>query len=405
MMHDLELIESKKSSLNISEDDASLLSAIGRELASTQRWWGETRPPENRSVIDVRRALDGRFEVTFREVIGVVQIGRHRIHVRPKIPWDHFIFIASRSELAPRVSSEITSVESGLEFLEILCRWFIEAAERLLVLGLRSDYLEVAEEREEIRGQLLPLQTAMEIMKGRPIALCVFDELSIDTPFNRIIRTTCERVARLEKVSAEIRKRSRRLAYRMDTVGALRPADRRLKPDRLSASYIHPLALARLILDGCGVTLSNGHVQGTSFLIRTPEIIEDGMRTIVAEGLPSIQVRKRRQLLDDSGISINPDIVFGDSLAIADVKYKYFDRDWNRNDFNQIVAFATAFHCDRCALLGFISEASFSKPSNVSVGRVKATRIGWPVGLGTQPRKNADAVVAELNDWLLGNTA
>jgi 5-methylcytosine-specific restriction enzyme subunit McrC len=402
MVHDLELVESRQSSLNISEDDASLLSRIGRELASTQRWWGKTQLPADRSVIDVRRAQDGRFEVTFREVIGVVQIGACRIHVRPKIPWEHFIFIASRSELAPRVSSEIASVEPGFEFLEILCRWFVEAAERLFTLGLRSDYLEVQEEREEIRGQLLPLQTAMEVMKGRPIASCVFDELSINTPFNRIIRATCERVARLEKVSAEVRRRSRRLVYRMDTVGALRSDDRRLKPDRLTKSYIRPLALAHLILDGCGVTLSIGHLQGTAFLIRTPQIIEDGMRSIVAEGLPSIQVRKRRLLLDDSGISINPDIVFGDSLAVADVKYKYFDRDWNRNDFNQIVTFATALHCDQCALLGFTFESSFSKPSIVSVGRVKATRIGWPVGLGAQPQKIADVVTAEFGHWLLG---
>ncbi|SAK48461.1 McrBC 5-methylcytosine restriction system component-like protein [Caballeronia hypogeia] len=400
MLHKLELVESKPSILKISEVEAALLSEIGRELASTQPWWGDRQPPETRSVVDVRRAMDDRYEVTFREVIGVVQIGQRQIHVRPKIPWEHFIFIASRSEFAPRLSIETASLEPGFEFLEILCRWYLDATERLLSLGLRCDYLEVFEECGEVRGQLIPLLTAIEVMKGRPIASCRFDDLSIDTPFNRIIRATCERVARLDKVSAEVAKRSRRLVYRMDGVGALRQADRRLKPDRLLKTYIRPLGLARLILDGCGVSLSDGHTQGTSFLIRTPEIIEDGLRTIIAEGMPSISVEKRRQLLGDSGISINPDIVFGDRIAIADVKYKLFGPDWNRNDFNQIVAFATAFDCERCALLGFISESGFPRPSVVNVGRVEATRIGWPIGPGAQPGRVAEAVISGLNNWL-----
>jgi 5-methylcytosine-specific restriction enzyme subunit McrC len=98
------------------------------------------------------------------------------------------------------------------------------------------------------------------------------------------------------------------------------------KPDRLSQNYVHSVSLARLILDGCGISLSDGKTHGTSFLVRTPELIEDGLRSIIETGLPNIPVKKRRQILGDSGLSINPDIVFGDGLAIADVKYKYFER-------------------------------------------------------------------------------
>jgi hypothetical protein len=148
---------------------------------------------------------------------------------------------------------------------------------------------------------------------------------------------------------------------------------------------------------------SDGKIQGTSFLLRTPEIIEDGLRSIIAEGLPGIQVKKRRQMLGDSGISMNPDIVFGDRLAIADVKYKYFGRDWNRNDFNQIVAFATAFDSRRCALFGFVSESIFPKTAIVNVGRVEATRIAWPIGTGESPGFVAQTMVEGLYRWLIAN--
>jgi len=405
MATDYELVESKPTSLSITKEEAALLSAIGRELASTQAWWGDTQPNENRSVIEVRPNHNGDYEVTFREVIGIVQLGRLRIRAIPKIPWDHFIYIASRSELSPRLSSEAAAVEPGFEFLDILCRWFIDAADRLVRLGLRQDYTEDIQELEEIRGRLQALETATEILKGRPVVSCTFDELSVDTPLNRIVRATCQRVARLEGISDDSRRRARRIAYRMDGIGPLRSTDRRLKPDRLTKSYIHSLSLARLIFDGCGISLSDGQTQGTSFLLRTPEIIEDGLRSIIAEGLPNIQVSKRRQMLGDSGISMNPDIVFGNRLAIADVKYKYFGRDWNRNDFNQVVAFATAFDSQRCALFGFVSDPVCPRPGIVQVGRVEATRIAWPVGLGSSPEVASRAMLEGLSYWLSGSPA
>ncbi len=400
---DFELIESKPSTLEISEDEASLLLKMGRELASTQSWWGDSQPTDTRTVIDVRPAYAATYEVTFREVIGVVQIGKLRLRVVPKIPWKHFVYIASRSEFSPRLSPDMATVEPGFEFLAMLCRWFIDSAERLVRLGLRQDYSEISEELDEVRGRLIPLPTVAEVLKGRPIASCIFDELSFDTPLNRIVRSTCERVSCLNGIADDTRRRARRLVYRMDGIGPLIPADRRIKPDRLSKNYTQPISLAHLILDGCGISLSDGRTQGTSFLLRTPEIIEDGLRSIIADGLPNIQVKKRRQMLGDSGISMNPDIVFGNRLAIADVKYKYFGRDWNRNDFNQIIAFATAFESQRCALFGFVSESLFPKITVVNVGRVEATRIAWPVDLNVSPESVALTMVENLHHWLIGS--
>jgi 5-methylcytosine-specific restriction enzyme subunit McrC len=400
MAVEFEVVESQQSSLNISKDEASLLSAMGREMASNQIWWGSSQAKENRSVIDVKPATIGGYEVVFREVIGVVQLGEVRIKVIPKIPWEHFFFIASRSEFCPRLSSGIANVEVGFEFLAMLCRWFVDSAERLIRVGMRREFAELTLELGEVRGTLLPLATAIEVLKGRPVASCSFDELSIDTPLNRIVRAGCERVSVFEGIPNETRKRARRAAFRMDGVGLMTHSDRRIKPDRLSKNYLHPISLASLILDGSGISLSDGQTVGTSFLLRTPEIIEDGIRSIIADGFPAMSVKKRRQMLGDSGLSMNPDIVFGDNLAIADVKYKFLGRDWNRNDFNQIVAFATAFQSKRCALFGFSKGLAEFSDGHVSVGSIEAARMAWSAGGERSPEQSSQALLQEITNWL-----
>lgn len=400
MTINFEVIESVPTSLNLTKEEATLLAAMGRELSSKQTWWGNPQLNEKRSVIDVRPNNTDGFEVTFREVIGVVQLGSIKIRSVPKIPWDHFIYIASRSEFSARLSSEATTLGAGFEFLDLLCRWFIDATERLVRIGLRQEYAETTQELDVVRGHLLTNETATEILKGRAVATCTFDELSSDTPLNRILRAACQQISIIENISLDLRKKARNLVYRMDGIGQMRHTDRRLKPDRLTQNYIRPISLAHLILDGCGISLSDGNTHAKSFLLRTPEVIEDGLRTIISEGLPDMEVSKRRQMLGESGISMNPDIVFGNRLAIGDVKYKYFGRDWNRNDFNQIVAFATAFESPRCVLFGFVNETVSPRLEMVQVGRIEATRIAWPVGPGTSPEAVSHTMLEGLKKWL-----
>ena len=169
----------------------------------------------------------------------------------------------------------------------------------------------------------------------------------------------------------------------------------------MAKSYYQIIPLAKLILNGCGISISEGELIGTSFLIRTPEIIENGLRSIICDGIPELAVTKKRKILGDSGLSMNPDIVFGEGIAVADIKYKYFSNDWNRNDLNQAVAFATAFECDRCALLGFINNTAGKRPRSVQVGQVNATTLGWPATVEMSPEDAANLVISEVKDWLL----
>ena len=110
-------------------------------------------------------------------------------------------------------------------------------------------------------------------------------------------------------------------------------------------------------------------------------------------------------MLGDSGLSINPDLIFGDGLAIGDVKYKQLQSVWNKPDFNQIVTFATGFQSKYAILLGFASSetAVLSKP--VQIGDVSTMALGWLTADAASPESSRNQLVAEVKYWLLNNAS
>jgi hypothetical protein len=105
-------------------------------------------------------------------------------------------------------------------------------------------------------------------------------------------------------------------------------------------------------------------------------------------------------MLGDSGLSINPDLVFGSTLAVADVKYRLLGKDWSKSDFNQVVTFATGFRTNSAAVIGF-SNGAVALPRPVSVGDVKVRAFSWGALSAADPKASASALMAELHAWLL----
>lgn len=107
------------------------------------------------------------------------------------------------------------------------------------------------------------------------------------------------------------------------------------------------IALGRNLLRWTGRSLAEGGAAAWTFLIRTPEMVEAGVRSVLAERLGPGTVRKEGRQLVGSTLTFNPDLVFGGpAVAVGDVKYKLAGGDWDRSDLYQVVAFATAFRVD-----------------------------------------------------------
>ena len=104
MVREIEAIENVPLRIEMTAEEAHTLSGLGRELSARTTWWGDVDAPRDRAVIQLQGASGGRYRVDFKNVVGVVRVGRYQIHVLPKIPQAHFWYIVNQSEIAPRVS-------------------------------------------------------------------------------------------------------------------------------------------------------------------------------------------------------------------------------------------------------------------------------------------------------------
>lgn len=392
-------VESEPQWLELDLDEAELLRRMGRQMASLRTWWNDDESAVERSVIKVDAGGGRRYRVTFMNVVGVVQLPGRHIEVRPKIPWSHFHYLIQKSDIAPRIGSTDVRLETGGHLLEVLACWFLAAAESLLRIGLRQDYRLFADEQTAIRGQVLACDTALELLKGRAVAMCEFEELTEDAPLNRILRAGAERLARVTDVSVRSRARARQVAFRLQHVGALCSNDLRVQVDRVSRAYARVVPLALLILRGCGLSTAMGHHTGRAFLVSTPELIEDGLRAVVAEAVAGVDVVKKRLLLGSTGLSMNPDLVFGEHIAVGDVKYRNLSALWDRGHLYQAVAFATAFRAAHALVLGFSKTQDSRLPLPTPVGGVTVTPLAWIAHDEEAPDRSAQRLRAQLSAW------
>lgn len=400
MLVETTAIESTPVELQLDTVQLTLLRALGRELAANSVWWGRQQVTNDKSVVEVRLLGDDKYSVKFRDVVGVVRLGGLQVRVKPKIPELHFSYIIRRSEVAPRTASADSSVGAAAEYFRLLALWCVKESEALLRRGLRVDYAEYSDELEEVRGRIDVIPTAMLNYLGQPLAFCQFEELGEDTPLNRVIRAACQSIAAHPRFDVDIQRRANRVVSRMESVGRLKAADRYVRLSRLTLSYHRVLPLAKLILQGSGVSARVGDYTGTAFLLRTPELIESGLRNIISGGLHEIGVRKQRLLLGDTGMSINPDLVFGDIIAVGDVKYRYLGPDWDRTSLYQAVAFASAFRTQRCAIFGFTSGVGGKTLKPVPIGDVLARSFAWDASQDMLPNESEKMLLTEIRDWI-----
>lgn len=393
--------ESSRYTLPLNDQEATLLAALGRSMAAAKDWWGHRAEDDaNRAVIRMERAERECWTVTFREVVGVVAIGDICIRVAPKIPAAHFNHVIRHSSIAPRIASERVTASDDEHLVELLARWFLDEADTLLRYGLRRGYEERREELSLVEGRVELVETAVANVMGRAVAVCTYEELGEDTALNRLVRGAAKTISGLNAVSEPLRVRARKLWARMPSTAAVRILDMRTQVDRLTAHYSKVVPLAKLLLDGGGVTGAEGTLHGSAFLIRTPEIIEDGLRSLLAELLPEHRITKRRLVLGDSGMSINPDLVFDNGIAVGDVKYRFLGVDWDRGHFNQAVTFATGFRATKCLVIGFVDRALNPLPRPATIGSIMVQALGWRTDAAYSPEKSAFTLAGEVRRWL-----
>jgi 5-methylcytosine-specific restriction enzyme subunit McrC len=338
--------------------------------------------------------------VTVVDSVGIVAISGLQLVVSPKIPQLHLLYLAGKSGALPAFASRPTQVDDDENLAVLVARWFVAALERLLEEGLARGYRDNQGELTSVRGRVDQVATARLVYRGRLAVHSEYEEFGFDTPLNRVLRAAARFVAAAIPFPSDLRRRAIRAAKRMDEVGELRGGDLAVRPERATAHYGDAATLAREVLRSSGRNLETGQGRSWGFLLRTPSPVEVGIRTVLKEGLAGeLAVGKGSFQLHGARIRANPDLVFGDVLAVGDVKYKRGQDSWNRPDLYEVVAFAAAAERDHAVLANFRPTLSPGLPA-VQVGAIKVTEVSWPADAELEPAAAADIFVERIRSWI-----
>jgi len=395
------LTESKSEVVELTLEQAQALQVLGEKLASKADWWGEDDESPPASVIGVSGAPSGTWSVMVREAVGVISVDDLEIVVSPKIPSNHFLYLAQEAGVVPRVEAQSTEIDPTKSLWEVIAHWFVLAAERVVRGELAKGYRETTDELDLSRGRILALDTGRAFYQGRPIIACEFEEFSEDIPLNRLLKAACDLVASSAVLDRNLRHRARAALTRMTEVGHLQYSDFRIEVDRLTRRYQAAIDFGKVLLRGGGTKISHGATQGWCFLIRTPELVEAGIRSVLGRNLgPRWRVTKRGKALVGTGLTLNPDLIFGESFAVGDVKYKLMDTEWGRADLYQAVAFAAGYESESAVVIGFKDREGVLLPPAVRFGRIKVEALAWDSQRDSDPEESGRGLSVEVEALL-----
>jgi 5-methylcytosine-specific restriction enzyme subunit McrC len=394
-----EIRESEFTIVELDEIQLAHLRQLSKDLAGSKSFWGSPDDLPDSRIIEIRPFEAGKYEVKVHNAIGTIVTPGLTILVKPKIPMEHFVFIASRAfSVSARKSKDKTALATGLAFHTLVCTWFLSEIETILSGGLARDYVTKNEDLSMVRGSIDLKSTTLNWLRGRVAVTSTFDEYSEDMIANRILKKALKVISRSVGMEASVMSRSNVLLRHFSGVGDLASSD---KPDtrNLHKSYVDALELAVEVIGGQGRTIGRGSNLSKTFLFKTPDLIESGITTILNSAKFGEKVEKRGKVLLPSRVSVNPDLIIGNVPFTGDVKYKIQHGEWNRNDLGQAVLFATAFSSPRSLVVSFV-ESIADQPEFVPVGPIGVTAISWLFGEGWTAEESAKDFIGRYESWL-----
>ena len=261
---------------------------------------------------------------------------------------------------------DLTSLGSQRsDLLELLIGLF---AERLLVAmrqGLPRRYVGHEEDLKIMRGRLHVVRQITALAARPDVLACRFDELSENTPLNRVLKAAVVRLARITRFAANARLLTE-LTARLEFVEiSSAPLEEPVRLDRTNTAYHDLHQLARLFLSGDWQSTASGQSLGFSLLFPMPELFEKFvgrcLRRALAPWPVRLQSRGHSALQDDEGplFELRPDAVIDTPTGpvVLDTKWKKLASNGDRklgvsqDDIYQMLAYAQAYRAKRLVLL------------------------------------------------------
>lgn len=349
------------------------------------------------------------------QVVGILQTPDAALEILPKIDGqeNHSVRRALVRMLAVAWDLDVTHGElAALEtqrndFLECFIRLF---AERLLAAvrrGLPRRYIVHTEDLALLRGKLDVVRQLTHLSIRPDRLACRFDELSENTPLNRVLKAAILRLARITR-SASNARRLAELLSRFEFVGdSSDPLSESVRMDRTNTTFHDLYRLARFFLSKDWQSTTSGNAMtGFSLLFPMNDLFEKfvGLTMKRTLGLPvHLQDQSRHALIGEEGrplFAMRPDIVIdgADGPVVLDTKWKRLKPGdakigVKESDVYQMLAYAHAYMARRLVLIYPCCDG-FEKPGRVQ--RWKIPKTGCPLDIVTVDISQPDSMNGTL---------
>lgn len=328
------------------------------------------------------------------QVVGILQTPSATLEILPKIDGrkNNSVREALVRMLAVAWDLDVTHGELATletqrnDFLECFIRLF---AERLLAAvrrGLPRRYLIHTEDLALLRGKLDVVRQLTHLSVRPDRLACRFDELSENTPLNRVLKAAVSRLTRITR-SASNARRLAELLSRFEFVGdSSDPLSEPVRMDRTNTAFHGLYRLARFFLSKDWQSTTSGKTMtGFSLLFPMNDLFEKFVgRTMKRTlGLPvHLQDQNWHALLNEEGrplFAMRPDIVIydADNPVVLDTKWKHLEPGdakigVKQSDVYQMLAYAHAYDARRLALI-YPCCNGFEKPGRVRRWKIPKT--------------------------------
>ena len=235
---------------------------------------------------------------------GLVQAGPWTLEILPKIydPEDPLPdrcalvrMLATCFDIPIRLDGTARTTLAD-DLLAVVIRAFLDEAQRQLRQGWIKSYVDQEDRLTRLRGRL---NVSEQVRRGRAAAdrlHCVFDELTVDNDFNRVVRAALVLVRPRLPVGSRLAIQANQLDLALADVGLIGPGQAlrmRLPQHRLTRRYDRLLLLASWLLRLFGPNVHGGPEEGLGLTFDMNRLFQETVSIALASAIRRHPLRLR----------------------------------------------------------------------------------------------------------------
>jgi 5-methylcytosine-specific restriction enzyme subunit McrC len=263
------------------------------------------------------------------------------------------------------------SRDSSISVADLFAKLLCDGVEHISRRGMQQGYEQREEELAGLRGRIDLIGSARRLLLEHGRANCTFDELSVDTHANRLIKATLKVLSGAAEDDA-IRKRVRALHTRLREIGEVRLSKQMFRSVQISSNerfYRFLIHICEFVFSSCLVDSRTGTSKFRDFLRderAMARVFEDFLLNFLKHELKTWNASRENIRWDaasdtDGSLSLLPrmrtDVILrsGERCRIADAKY-YSASTSNYYETEKIHA------ANLYQLMSYVSNASAAEP-------------------------------------------